>query len=42
MITDEGELCEVLKTDRINRIIDVLVQVDPFKLVKISQQHPFW
>lgn len=42
MITDEGELCEVLKTDRINRIIDVSIQVDPFKLVKISQQHHFW
>lgn len=42
MITDEGELCEVLKTDRINRIIDVSIQVDLFKLVKISQQHPFW
>lgn len=42
MITDEGELCEVLKNDRINRIIDVLIQVDPFKLVKISQKHAFW
>lgn len=41
MITEEGELSEVFKTDRINRIIDVLIQVNPFKLVKISQQHPF-
>ncbi|ANQ88460.1 TPA: hypothetical protein I1462_001646 [Staphylococcus pseudintermedius] len=41
MITDEGELSEVLKADRINRIIDVLIQVDSFKFVKISQQHPF-
>ncbi|MDE9805629.1 DUF4065 domain-containing protein [Staphylococcus delphini] len=42
VIADEGERCELLNTNRINKIIDVLIQVDPFKLVRISQQHHFW
>ncbi|QHW35880.1 hypothetical protein GZH82_08270 [Staphylococcus ursi] len=30
-ITDEGDVCDVLNTDRINMIIDILIQVNPFK-----------
>ncbi len=41
VMTDEGEVCEELNTAKINSIIDVLIQVDPFKLVEISQEHPF-
>lgn len=36
VMTDEGEVYEEFNTAKINSIIDVLIQVDPFKLVEIS------
>ncbi|HEC2157131.1 hypothetical protein B4W72_02280 [Staphylococcus delphini] len=41
-IEDEGKLAKELNNQKVNHIIDVLIEVDPFKLVEISHKHEFW